>query len=111
MDNTTLKEEKVQYSNYIVRLQEKNNSFNSYRVSKELFFTIKNSVEPYRSLPPQMKKVKCIETGQIFRNAYEAMNWVVKNGKTDNNNAYVNIKSVCNKRRKTAYGYHWEFVN
>lgn len=48
------------------------------------------------------KKVICVETGQIFRTAYEAANEMNLN--------QPNISSVCLKKRKTTGGYHFEFV-
>ena len=48
------------------------------------------------------KPVLCVETGIVYYSAREA------NNKTDI--SYKSISSVCNKKRKTTGGYHWEFV-
>jgi len=48
------------------------------------------------------KPVLCVETNTMYYSAREASN------KTDI--SYKNISSVCNKKRKTAGGYHWEFI-
>ena len=48
------------------------------------------------------KPVLCVETGIIYYSAREA------NDKTGI--SYKNISSVCNKKRKTTGGYHWEFI-
>lgn len=51
-------------------------------------------------------KVLCVETGQIFKNAYEAarqMNLSVTS-------AGAGIDRVCRGKRITAYGYHWKYV-
>lgn len=48
------------------------------------------------------KPIRCIETGKVYPSAYEAAREMgVSNG---------HINNCCNKTRKTAYGYHWEFV-
>ena len=50
------------------------------------------------------KKVKCIETGKIYNSVKEAAQDVGgANGS--------HIGQVCNKKRKTAYGFHWEWTN
>lgn len=51
---------------------------------------------------PRAKKVRCIETGEVFlsaRKAAEAYNTV-----------HSCIARVCNKERKTTKGLHWEWV-
>lgn len=49
------------------------------------------------------KKVICIETGQIFDSMTEAGEVL--------NVSRCNISECCTGKRKTAGGYHWEFVN
>lgn len=48
-------------------------------------------------------KVRCIETGQIFDTCHLAAAWcgLSRDG---------HIPEVCRGGRKTAGGYHWEFV-
>ena len=48
------------------------------------------------------KPVLCVETGIIYYSAREA------NKQTGI--SYKSISSVCNKKRKTTGGYHWEFI-
>lgn len=54
------------------------------------------------------RKVKCVETGQVFNDAREACRIMGITPK----HANQNILDVCKgkKDKKTAYGYHWEFV-
>ena len=49
------------------------------------------------------KAVKCLETGIIYYSTKEASR------QTGINN--TGISKVCNGKRKTAGGYHWEFVD
>lgn len=55
------------------------------------------------------RKIKCVETGQAFKDAREACRVIGITPK----HANVNILDVCKgkKGKKTAYGYHWEFVS
>ena len=47
-----------------------------YKVEEEQFNQIKEKVEQYRSIGHTCKKVRCIETGQVFENAKMASRWV-----------------------------------
>lgn len=48
------------------------------------------------------KKVRCIETGIIYESVHEAARQTgISNG---------NISQCCNGKRKSAGGFHWEFV-
>ena len=48
------------------------------------------------------KKVRCIETGVIYKSLHEAAKI---------NNIGVNmIARCCNKQRNTTHGYHWEYA-
>lgn len=49
------------------------------------------------------KPIICVETGTIYEGIKDAYN------KTKIN--FSNISQVCNKKRKTAGGYHWEYLN
>lgn len=55
------------------------------------------------SLSCRGKKVKCIDTGEIFPTAKEAGKYI---GCT-----YKNICAACNGKRKTCGGYRWEYIN
>ena len=48
------------------------------------------------------KKIRCVETGKIFDSARIAAKEMSLNNST--------ISSVCNGKRKTAGGYHFEFL-
>lgn len=48
------------------------------------------------------KKVKCIETGEIFNSAAEA-------GEAVNRNKW-NISAACAGIQKTCGGYHWQYI-
>ena len=81
-----------------------------YKVEEEQFNQIKEKVEQYRSIGHTCKKVRCIETGQVFENAKMASRWVSE----IRENYYCSsdqIKQCCRGKQKTSYGYHWEFVN
>lgn len=57
---------------------------------------------PIEEIRKRSKPVLCVETGIIYYSAREA------NDKTGI--SYKSISSVCNKKRKTTGGYHWEFI-
>ncbi len=111
MYKLTLNDTKInsKKSKYIIRMQYGSNPMNTYRVSKEIFLDIKNKVTPYRSMPPPVKKIKCIETGQTFKCAKDVMDWLFATGKTTNINSFAIVKTACNKKCK-AYDYHFEFI-
>lgn len=46
-----------------------------------------------------MKKVCCLETGEIFNSIADAGKYINRNS--------TNIKACCDKRRNTCGGYHW----
>lgn len=81
-----------------------------YRVDEKRFNKVKESVEKYRSIGRICKKVRCIETGQLFENAGVAAKWAA----FAKERSYCQqdlIKQCCRGKYKTAYGYHWEWVN
>lgn len=70
--------------------------------------SLKDAASKYRKCMEQRKegqkkKVRCIETGIIYNS--------ITNASKDTNIPTVNISAVCNGRRKTTGGYHWEFVD
>lgn len=97
-------------SPYIIRLIENDKMLGTYRVSKEMFLSVQNEIKPYQTFKEKTKKVKCIETGEIFDSAKQANEILIKKGLSCSYTAYNIIKDVCHKKRKAAYGYHWEFV-
>lgn len=97
-------------TSYIVRLLENDRVIGTYRVSKEIFLSIQNEIKPYQTFREKTKKVKCIETGEIFNSAKQANEMLVEKGLAGSYTAYSRIKDVCHNRKETAYGFHWEFV-
>lgn len=57
-----------------------------------------------RSINPNTKKVRCIETGQIFDSVSDANEFLGKNRR--NSNIVMCLKG----KNKTAYKLHWEYV-
>lgn len=55
--------------------------------------------------PSNSKKIKCLETGEIFVSYYQAVKWL---GKTSNS-----ISALVRGTRSygKAFGYHWEFID
>ena len=55
------------------------------------------------------RRVRCIETGEVFSGQAEARRVLVTRDNLTMGNA-SNIADVCNGKRKTCGGYTWEFV-
>ena len=94
---------------FSIILREDDSNQCSYKINRHLFDTLKKYLEPFRSYQAKPRKIRCIETGQIFYSAREASYWVEANRKI----AYCDmnlIKQACKGKQKTSYGYHWEFV-
>lgn len=70
--------QKITKTPYIIRLIVNEKNSGTYRVSKDLFITIKNLIKPYQSFKNKPKKVKCVETGEIFKNAKAANDMLIK---------------------------------
>lgn len=103
--NKVIKSEKI----YTVILKQEDIKMGSYKISSEMFNLLMEKIKPFRSLQEQSKKVRCIETGEIFKNVRAASNWVAfvrENYYCDMNL----IRQACKGKQKTSYGYHWEFV-
>lgn len=92
--------QKITKTPYIIRLLVNEKNSGTYRVSKDLFITIKNLIKPYQSFKNKPKKVKCVETGEIFKNAKAANDMLIKKGISSSYDAYNRIKEVCNKRKE-----------
>ena len=76
-----------------------------YKVEEKQFNDIKDRIEKYRSIGHICKKVRCIETGQIFENARMACRWVSEIRENYYNACNFNlIKQCCRGKHKTAYG-------
>lgn len=54
--------------------------------------------------PSNAKKIKCLETGEIFVSYYQAIKWL---GKTTNSLSAL-VRGTRNYGR--AFGYHWQFI-
>jgi len=65
-------------------------------VSEEVREKIKNN-------QPNKKSVICIETQEIFNSVADAAQWCHLSGS-------AHISAVCKGKRKTAGGYHWQYV-
>ena len=93
---------------FSIILKENDNNSCTYRIDRKLFDTLKKYLEPFRSLQPKARKIKCIETGQIFNSAWEASKWLEFVRETDYCNIDL-IKRACRKNG-TSFGNISEFV-
>ena len=98
-------------SSYIIRLIVNDSVVGTYRVSKKIFLSMQKDLSPYKSCKEKSKKVKCVETGEIFNSAKQANEMLVKKGLSYSYTAYIRIKNACKNREETAYGFHWQFVD
>lgn len=97
-------------SHYRIILMQEDIKMGTYKVQKEIFESLKSEIEQYRSFGYPCKKVRCIETGQVFENAGVAAKWAAF--ATERNYCNLDlIKQCCRGKQKTSYGYHWEWVN
>ena len=94
---------------YLVILKQEEIKMGTYRISPQRFHKLVNRIEKFRSLPEPSKNVRCIETGEIFKNAREASKWAAFVRECDYCDSDL-IKQCCRGKQKTSYGYHWEFV-
>ena len=94
---------------FSITLKENNANSCTYRIDRKLFDKLKLYLEPFRSLQPKARKIRCIETDKIFNSAREACHWVEYVRETDYCDMNL-IKQACKGKQKTSYGYHWEFV-
>ena len=97
-------------SGYRIILKQEEIKMGTYKVPVKMFNSIKADIEQYRSVGIPSKKVKCIETGNVFESAWEAARWAA----FARERSYCDmdlIKQCCRGKQKTSYGYHWEFVN
>ena len=62
----------------------------------------KGKKTPEEERRKRSKPVLCVETGIVYYSAREANKQI--------GISYKSISSVCNKKRKTTGGYHWEFI-
>ena len=94
---------------YRIILKQEDVKMGTYKVKQKHFFEIKQKIDKYRSLPEQKKKIRCVETGIVFECARDASKWVEFVREIDYCRMEY-LKLACKGKRKTSYGYHWEFV-
>lgn len=59
----------------------------------------------FKHHPSNSKKIKCLETGEIFVSYYQAIKWL---GKSSNSISTL-VRGTRNYGK--AFGYHWEFID
>lgn len=84
-------------------------SIKTYRISDRLFYMLEKDLEKYRSKSPTPKKIRCVETGQIFESVRKASEWLEFALET-NYCDFRLIKQACRRKNGKSYGYHWEFA-
>ena len=94
---------------YTAILMQEDIKMGTYKLNKTQTNKLIKKIEQFRSLPEPKKKVRCIETGEIFESARAAAKWIefvreIDYCKTDY------IKLVCKGKHKSTFGYRWEFV-
>ncbi len=94
---------------FSITLRENDSNSCTYRVNRKIYDTLKKYLEPFRSYQAQPRKIKCVETEEIFNSAREACYWLEEKLKMSYCNMDL-IKQACRGKQKTSYGYHWEFV-
>ena len=94
---------------FSITLRENDSNSCTYRVNRKIYDTLKKYLEPFQSYQPKPRKIKCLETGEIFNSAREACYWLEEKLKMSYCNMDL-IKQACRGKQKTSYGYHWEFV-
>lgn len=97
-------------SQYRIILKQEDVKMGTYKVPEKIFKKIKSKIEQYQSFGTPSKKVRCVETGEVFKNANEASKWAA----FARERSYCEpdlIKQCCRGKQKTSYGYHWEFAN
>ena len=94
---------------YTAILKQEDIKMGTYKLNQKQTNTLIKKIEKYRSLPEPKKKIRCIETGQIFESARDAAEWVEFVREIDYCRADY-IKLVCKGKHKTCFGYHWEFA-
>lgn len=72
-ENQNLSLKKGKFS---IILKENDTNQCTYKIDRKLFDTLKKYLEPFRSFQSKAKKIRCIETGQIFNSAKEATKWI-----------------------------------
>ena len=95
---------------YIITLKDANEKTFTYRIPEDLFLQFQKELTPFRSESTKPKTVRCVETGEIFECARKAHTWLYNKGISTSYSADSAIKNACKDKNRTAYGFHWEFV-
>ena len=94
----------------VIVLKDEEEKSCNYRVPKELFLKFQEELIQYRSESLKPKAIRCVETGDVFRCARDTITWLHKKGVTTSYSVDSGIKFACKNPKRTAYGFHWEFV-
>lgn len=90
--------------------QDDSGTIKTYRINNRLFYMLEKSLENFRSISPKPRKIRCVETGEVFESARKASKWVEFALETSYCDFNL-IKAACKRQNGKSYGYHWEFVN
>lgn len=74
------------------------------RISKDCYFIKNHDKIIELSNKAKFKKVRCIETGEVFNSIKEAKEKVAPEAKSNH------IGGCCKGYRNVAFGYHWEYA-
>ena len=69
-----------------------------------------SSEKSKHGLLSEPKKVLCIEENKKFESTSAAERWLIENKRTPAKKSRSHISAVCKGKRKTAYGYHWKYL-
>ena len=100
---------KTKVKKYTAILMQEDIKMGTYKLNKRQLDSLISKIKQFRSLPEPKKKIRCVETGKVFDCARDASEWVEFVREID----YCRmdyLKLACKGKRKTSYGYHWEFV-
>lgn len=89
------------YHAYLDKRAHSNIPVCSYKCMRETEVKKKSSQRASRREYAQ-RRVKCIETGEVFKSAKDAALWIKAEATT--------IRAVCRGDRETVRGYHWAYV-
>lgn len=73
---------------------------------------LRTETEKWKEQKFQKKPIVCVEENLTFESSYQAAEWLIN--KMDYKKKYTTVANVireaARKRKKTAYGYHWEYI-
>lgn len=88
---------------YIIHQKIKNVDLAKRYIESENFFEPKSKIKS--------KPVLCIEKNKKFLSTYDAEKWLISIGRTKTKGSRSHISQACKENRKTAYGFHWQYVD